>query len=105
MELFEFARLICEAGSGRFLTWLQVYWSNNQRFPVFPQDFTYLMTASFLGLRSVVDRLSEERGEDVNARSKQYGTALNIAALRRDKGITRKLLQKNVNFYIVGKEF
>ena len=63
------------------------------------------MIASWLRLRTVVDRLLEEEGEDVNARSKQYGTALNIAALRRDKGITRKLLQKNVTFYIVGKEF
>ena len=74
MELFEFARLICEAGSGCFLTWFQVYWFNNGQFPTFPYDFTYLMTASWLGLGIVVDRLLEEEGEDVIAtyQSKAY---------------------------------
>ena len=63
------------------------------------------MTASWLGLGTVVDRLLEEAGEDVNARSNVYGTALNIAAVREDEDITRKLLHKNVQAYIGRKGF
>ncbi|PWW74296.1 NACHT-ANK domain protein transcript variant 1 [Tuber magnatum] len=70
MELFEFTRLICETGSKRFLTWLQVYWSN----------FQWMRGSSWFGQGAVVERLLEEGG-DINARCKRYGTALNIAHL------------------------
>jgi hypothetical protein len=105
IELFEFARLICEPGSKRCLAWFQIYWFNTwEGGRIFLEDFTYLMIASFLGLGTVVDRLLEEEG-DINARSEVYGTALKIAALRGDKGMTRKLLRKNVNAYLWGKEY
>jgi len=63
------------------------------------------MIASFLGLGTIVDRLLEEGDGYINARSEVYGTALNIAALREDEGMTRKLLRKNVKAYLWGKEY
>jgi hypothetical protein len=104
MELFNFTRIICDAGPECCLTWFQVYWFNNRRYDIFPKDFTHLMIASLLGQARVVDRLLEEEG-DVNARSEILGTALNIAAVRRDEGITRKLLHKNVRAYVGRKGY
>src|SRR5207302_4871890 len=105
MELFEFTRPICEAGSGYYLTWFQVYWFNIRNRYLFPEDFTHLMIASLLGQGTVVDRLLEEEGEDINARSELHGTALNVAAVQRDEDVTRKLLQKNIQAYVGGKEY
>ncbi|RPA99889.1 hypothetical protein L873DRAFT_1806045 [Choiromyces venosus 120613-1] len=102
-ELFEFTRLICEAGSGRFLTWLQVYWFHVE-YPGCPKDWTHLMIASWLGQGTVVARLLEEGG-DIHARVETYGTALNLAAIRKDEDITRMLLQGNVKAYLYGKEY
>jgi len=62
-----------------------------------------LIIASWLGQRTVVHRLLEE-GEDINARSEQYGTALNVAVLRRDKDIIRILVESGGNVYLCGKE-
>ncbi|RPA99865.1 hypothetical protein L873DRAFT_862724 [Choiromyces venosus 120613-1] len=103
-ELFEFTRLICEAGSGRFLTWLQVYWFHVRHSYKCPKDWTHLMIASWLGQGTVVARLLEEGG-DIHARAETYGTALNLAAIRRDENITRMLLQGNVKAYFYGKEY
>ncbi|PWW74371.1 NACHT-ANK domain protein transcript variant 4 [Tuber magnatum] len=104
MELFEFIRLICEAGSKRFLTWLQVYWFNSRASSRPPEDWTHLMMASWLGQGAVVERLLEDEG-DMNAQSGRYGTALNIAALRKNEDMTRMLLRKNVKACIGGKEY
>jgi hypothetical protein len=101
-ELFEFTKLICERGSTRCLTWLRVYWESERYYP-FPQDFSHLMIASWLGQRMAVERLLA--GEDVNAQSEVYGTALNVAALRNDEGITRLLVQNDINFYMSGMEY
>lgn len=54
-----------------------------------PKDLTHLMVASWLGQGTVVERLLKEGG-DINARCKRYGTALNIAALRKDEGISER---------------
>ncbi|PWW74073.1 hypothetical protein C7212DRAFT_359329 [Tuber magnatum] len=102
MEFFEFTRLICEAGSKRLLTWFQVYWFNSQGPYKCPYDLTHLMIASWFGQGAVVERLLDEGG-DKTACCIRYGTALNIAAVRKDAGITRILLQKNVEAYISGK--
>ncbi|RPA99854.1 hypothetical protein L873DRAFT_1827825 [Choiromyces venosus 120613-1] len=104
MELFEFTRLICEAGSRRFLTWLQVYWFHVRPPYPCPEDWTHLMIASWLGQKTVVARLLEEGG-DIHARAETHGTALNLAASREDEDITRILLQKNVKAYIYEKEY
>ncbi|PWW79138.1 hypothetical protein C7212DRAFT_288207 [Tuber magnatum] len=104
MELFEFIRLICEAGSERFLTWLRVYWFNSRPAGRFLADWTHLMIASWLGQGAVVERLLEDGG-DINARSQRYGTALNIAAFRGNEDMTRMLLQSNAKAYINGKEY
>jgi hypothetical protein len=104
MELFESTRMICGAGSKHCLAWFQVYWFNTRSYYTFPKDFTHLMIASLLGQGTVVDRLLEEGG-DINARSTIYGSALNIAAVKEDEGVTRKLLQKNVKAYLCGKEY
>ncbi|RPA99913.1 hypothetical protein L873DRAFT_1827852 [Choiromyces venosus 120613-1] len=103
-ELFEFTRLICEAGSERFLTWLQVYWFHVKHSYKCPKDWTHLMIASWLGQGTVVARLLEEGG-DIHARTETYGTALNLAAIRKDEDITRMLLQRNVKAYLYGKEY
>jgi len=104
MELFESTRMICEARSNRFLTWLMVYWQDSDWYCPFPEDFTHLMMATWLGQRAVVEKLLGEEG-DINARSEQYGTTLNIAALRKDEGITRMLLEIGVNAYLGEKEY
>ncbi|PWW75226.1 NACHT-ANK domain protein transcript variant 3 [Tuber magnatum] len=104
MELLEFTGRICEAGSKRFQTWLQVYWFHSQWWDCCPQDWTHLIMAAWLGQRGVVEWLLEGGG-DVGARYKRYGTVLNIAALRGDGDMTGALLQKNVKAYISGKEY
>jgi ankyrin repeat protein len=62
------------------------------------------MIASWLGQGRVVERLLEEGG-DINARSEVYGTALNIAAIRINENITKKLLERNVKAYLDKKEY
>jgi hypothetical protein len=104
MELFELTRLICEDGSNHCLTWFQVYWYNTRWPDTFPKDSTHLMIASWLGQGMVVDRLLEE-GRSINARSEIYGTALNIAAIRKDKDVTERLRRGNVKAYLGGKEY
>jgi ankyrin repeat protein len=52
----------------------------------------------------VVDRLLE-KGEDVQARSREYGTALNMAALRGDQDIATALVERNAIAYIRGKGY
>ncbi|PWW73858.1 hypothetical protein C7212DRAFT_353589 [Tuber magnatum] len=104
MELFEPARLICERGSNRFLTWLKVYWEPQIPSLPFPHDFTHLMIASWLGHGTVVERLLEEGG-GINARSQLYSTALNVAALRKDESITRALVESNAHAYLCGREY
>ncbi|RPA99453.1 hypothetical protein L873DRAFT_1806657 [Choiromyces venosus 120613-1] len=103
-ELFEFTRLICETGSRRFLTWLQVYWFHVKHSYECPKDWTHLMIASWLGQGTVVARLLEEGG-DIHARDEIYGTALNLAAIREDEDITKMLLQRNVKAYLYGKGY
>ncbi|RPA95818.1 hypothetical protein L873DRAFT_1291245 [Choiromyces venosus 120613-1] len=103
-ELFESIRLICEAGSRRFLTWLQVYWFHVKGSYYCPKDWTHLMIASWLGQETVVARLLEEGG-DIHARGKIYGTALNLAAIQEDEGITKILLQRNVKAHLFGEEY
>ncbi|PWW77828.1 hypothetical protein C7212DRAFT_356725 [Tuber magnatum] len=104
MRLFGLTRLICKGGSNRFLTWLKVYWENNVPYYPFPNDFTHLMIASWLGQQGVVSRLLKEE-RDISAHCKQYGTILNIAALRKEKDLTEMLVKRNVNAYLQGKEY
>ncbi|RPA93545.1 NACHT-ANK domain protein transcript variant 3 [Choiromyces venosus 120613-1] len=104
MELFEFTRLICEAGSGRFLTWLQVYWFHVEHSYECPKYCTHLMIASWLGQGTVVARLLGDGG-DIHTRDEIYGTALNLAAIREDEDITRMLLQRNIQAYFYGKGY
>jgi hypothetical protein len=62
------------------------------------------MIASWLGHGAVVEQLLREGG-DLDARSQKFDTALNIAALRREKDIARTLVQSNVKVYIDGGEY
>lgn len=103
MELLETTRRICESGSNRFLTWFKVYWENSGQYDPFPHDFTHLMVASWLGQGTVVERLLKEG--DINVRSQCYGTALNVAALRKDRDITKTLIEGGVNAYLHRKEY
>lgn len=103
-DLFEPTRRICESGSNRFLTWLKVYWENSGQYNPFPNDFTHLMIASWLGQGTVVEGLLKEGG-DINIRSQGYGTALNVAALRKDRNITKTLMESGVNAYLHRKEY
>jgi len=62
------------------------------------------MVASWLGMQSVVERLLEEEA-DINAESKHYGTALNIAAIWEDKEIAGVLLGKGARAVLGGKGY
>ena len=105
MELFEITRLVCKGGSNRFLTWLRVCWDIvTPLYYPFPDDFTHLMVASWFGQQEVVERLLKEERE-INARSKEYGTALNVSALRKEEDITRMLLERGVSVYLRGNEY
>ncbi|PWW75032.1 hypothetical protein C7212DRAFT_358601 [Tuber magnatum] len=77
MELFESTRLICEAGSKRFLTWFQIYWFSAGPSYRCPKDLTHLMVASWLKQGTVVERLLEEGG-DINAKAYIGGKEYNI---------------------------
>ncbi|PWW75243.1 hypothetical protein C7212DRAFT_358351 [Tuber magnatum] len=99
-KLLDSTRRICKGGSNKFLTWLKVYWQNSARY-----HFTHLMIASWLGQRKVVERLLEEGRDDINERSKHYGTALNIAALQGDKDITAELLGRGAKAYLGEEEY
>nr|AFB35598.1 NACHT-ANK domain protein transcript variant 5 [Tuber melanosporum] len=103
-ELFEFTRLIFQGRSERVLTWFKVYWANHRHSAFFPDDFTHLMIASWFGQRAVVEQLLQEGGE-IDARSERYGTALNIAAFRKEKGIAGMLVQRNVKAYFRGRDY
>ncbi|PWW73860.1 hypothetical protein C7212DRAFT_346574 [Tuber magnatum] len=104
MEPLGFTRPVCEPGSKRFLTWWKVYWRNNSYYSRFPTDFMHLMIASWLEHSTVVERLLEEGGE-LNARSPGYGTALSIAAYRKDEDIIRFLLRRNGKACLFGREY
>jgi len=69
-----------------------------------PMIFTHLLVASWLGQVRIVEQLLDE-GADINSRSKKYGTALNIAAARKDKDMTRMLLDRNARARLGGKEY
>jgi hypothetical protein len=107
LELFELTRRICQFRSDRFLIWFKLFWRNNRgsrhSYDPFPKDFTSLMIASWLGQEVVVKRILEEEG-DLNAKSAEYGTALDVAALRGHASIARMLVERNVVAYIYGKE-
>ncbi|PWW76064.1 hypothetical protein C7212DRAFT_280259 [Tuber magnatum] len=103
MKLFEITQQICETGSKRLLTWLQVYWFNNRWFNPFPKDWTHMMIASMLGQGTVVERLLQEGG-DINTQSDIYGSALNIAAMWNDEGMAKRLLEGNAKAYVDGEE-
>jgi ankyrin repeat protein len=62
------------------------------------------MIASWFGQRAVVEQLLQEGGE-IDARSERYGTALNIAAFRKEKGIAGMLVQRNVKAYFRGRDY
>jgi ankyrin repeat protein len=62
------------------------------------------MMASWLGQRTVVERLLDGGG-DINARSESYGTALTIAAVRKDVELTRVLVQRNSVAFLGTKAF
>src|SRR5205807_539471 len=96
-------RQIYQGESNRFLTWLMVYWETTGQYYPFPNDFTHLMIASWLGQKAVVERLLKEG--DINARSAGYGTALNVAALVGHRGITKTLMRRGVKAYLLGKEY
>ncbi|PWW73229.1 hypothetical protein C7212DRAFT_332823, partial [Tuber magnatum] len=83
---------------------MEVYWGNSGQpdYLPFPYDFTHLMIASWFGQRSLVKRLLKEGS--INARSELYGTALNVAAVRKEKDIT-EMLKGRVNLIIRKKEY
>jgi hypothetical protein len=102
MELFKLTRVICESGSKRFLTWLKVHWLNNYPHYEFPAGFTHVMIASWFGQGMVVERLLQE-GVDIDTRSGIYGTALNIAATRKQKDVAAMLVERGANALLFGK--
>ena len=107
MELFERSRLICKTGSNTFFTWLKVYWerSGQSRSYEFESNLTHLMIAAWLGQKEVVGRLlREEDSKYINASSRIYGTALNVAALRKNEDITM-MLAGRVNVCLRGKDY
>lgn len=107
MELFERSRLICKTGSNAFFTWLKVYWerSGQSRSYEFESNLTHMMIAAWLGQKEVVGRLlQEEDSQYTNASSRIYGTALNVAALRKNEDITR-MLAGRVNVCLQGKDY
>ena len=57
------------------------------------------MIASWFGQTGIVEQLLLDGG-DIDARSSRYVTALNIAAFRKEKDITRMLVQSNGKVYI-----
>jgi len=61
------------------------------------------MIASWLGQEAVVEWILESGG-DLSDKSKEYGTALNISALRRHEKIAKMLVGRNAMAYISGKE-
>jgi hypothetical protein len=102
MELFKFTRLICESGSKNFLTWLKVHWVNNHPYRQFPNGFSHLMIASWFGQGMVVEQLLQE-GADIDTKFETYGTALNIAAARKEKDVVGMLVERSANAFWYGK--
>ena len=81
-----------------------MYWENSGQYDPFPNDFTHLMIASWLGQGTVVEQLLREGG-NINLRSQSYGTTLNVAALRNDRDITKTLMESGVNVYLHRTEY
>ncbi|PWW74705.1 hypothetical protein C7212DRAFT_283300 [Tuber magnatum] len=104
MELFEATRLICRAGSGRVQAWFPLCWGNWEGYSESYEGLTHLMIASWLGQGMVVERLLEEGG-DINAQWSIYGTALNLAAIRKHEDVVRILMGGNVNAHLFGRGY
>ncbi|PUU83435.1 NACHT-ANK domain protein transcript variant 1 [Tuber borchii] len=107
MELFGRSRLICKTGSNTFFTWLKVYWerSGQSQSYEFESNLTHLMIAAWLGQKEVVGRLLQEADSKyINASSRIYGTALNVAAMRKNEDITM-MLAGRVNVCLQGKDY
>jgi ankyrin repeat domain-containing protein 50 len=85
---------ICDVRSQRFLTWFQVYWISVASFSRCPQNFTSLMTASYLGHETVVGLLLE-KDVDLEASDESHGqTPLSLAAENGHEAVVKLLLEK-----------
>ncbi|KAH0541580.1 hypothetical protein FGG08_003928 [Glutinoglossum americanum] len=83
---------ICDARSGRFSTWFQVYWSA-ARYGRYPQNFTDMMLGSYFGLEEVV-RLLLGKGVDMDSKDIYGRTPLSYAAGGGRKAVVKLLLEK-----------
>jgi hypothetical protein len=85
---------ICNVKSKRFLTWFQVYWTSVANYSRCPQNFTSLMTASYLGHETVVGLLLE-KDVDLEARDESHGqTPLSFAARYGHEAVVKLLVEK-----------
>ncbi|OCL02131.1 ankyrin, partial [Glonium stellatum] len=70
---------ICDASSGRCLTWFRIYWTSTNT--DFPRGFTTLMITSYFGLSTAVKRLLKMDGINLDSQDHTYRrSALSWAA-------------------------
>lgn len=102
-NLLEPALKVCNTDFKGFRAWFQIYWDDifqgTYDIPGTSSRLTDLMVVSYLGLEAVVQLLLK-RGADVYEWDIEYGSALNMAALGKQRGSARLLLDSGGIFYI-----
>ena len=100
-DLQESAMKLCNTKSEIFSTWFQIYWIALNKFSEYPEYWTNLMAASYLG-HEVLVQLLLDGGANVNKVIPSWGSALNIAALGKQHGTVQALLGNGGKVYFFG---
>ncbi|KAF8243587.1 hypothetical protein K440DRAFT_55295 [Wilcoxina mikolae CBS 423.85] len=95
-DMSDSAYQLCQTQSRRFRSWFEVYWTSNLSLERCPLDFTPLMVASDLGLKSIVRRLLDE-GASITAMDVYGRTALLRAAECGRCKVVQLLLERGAN--------
>ncbi|KAI5842362.1 hypothetical protein BZA05DRAFT_344379, partial [Tricharina praecox] len=102
-KLSAIALKVYTSGSGRLLTWFQVYMASNCEYWNF-DNMSGLAVASYIGQDAVVELLIEQ-GEDVNSGRSLYNNALNVAVRKRNRNVIMLLLNRGAIVFLFGSEY
>jgi ankyrin repeat domain-containing protein 50 len=89
---------LCDSSSKRCLTWFRIYWTSTNT--DFPERFTTLMIASYLGLTTAVKLLLELANIDINSKDGTYGRSALSWAAGNGFDLAVKLLIKGINIHL-----
>ncbi|KAL7928163.1 ankyrin repeat-containing domain protein [Trichoderma chlorosporum] len=93
-EVIKQLQQIFNAKSARFLTWFKVYWAYMNPDLDFPSDFTTLIAASYLGIKSIVRLQLRSPDVQIDFVDSIYGrSALSWASEKGFEGVVKLLIK------------